>query len=1287
MVKPSKSKHVSSKHLAYSRDGLSPLQQQQHLAHNNQYHQGTHRSQRSNAAVSQMMLASNPTSVNHPFNGPMPAAYYNSLASSTNHTATTNSCTIDLLTKQSPLVPKTSMNTRPAIITGASILSQDFFLKSNGNVESNHATQKQHQPTTDNDRNLSVTMPQDHHTNGNQVDLIDFNPDNSIGHDVEPFSRASLNNQSSRSDCREVDQQANVSSSSDQRPSSKDDTSKPKKYQPPLKHSSRDSVGNLTTRDLINDLKSLIFDEDGASTSYEAQPSTSNGRNPNNIERLYNDQQPTDTREGDNRQYFQSHHPTTTLHLSSEYFKGPQTAPTTDTTVPVAQKAIENTTSRQDILEAKNSSNDKPISCAQNSIMQQAHDNPMIVIAKRNKTDVEEPVPGPSNPAPIGNPIASTSNNTVGILKQTDHSSGGLSTTSQSQADLIDLIPVASNTNEGSARPANNHDHHRKHNSKSSRRAKRHAAHDKRFLTMSKLPTITCAPEVAKQHLEQYNADLPPHWEARLDSHGRVFYIDHQRRTTTWHRPPSTVNVGSSVMKIKVPQSQITEIEVEGRSLGSSNPPPISVSPDAVTGVSTTANAAALVTDQTDQQRALLDRRYTLRRSISTRRPNVTPNIDLDDSGQQSHIVDPVAIKSSGHHPESNVGEIINQDILDGNCMSASSTSRARSYNLCLEQPIAGPSHQQPSPSTSTAHINGGDAITVQQPINEVQSTPIPNKQVNIQLACPQALKFLSRPDFFNQLHMNDEALRLYNQSTYLKYIINKVRKDKNHYERFQHNKYLVDFLNKFSLVHEKLPPGWAMKQDEQGKRFFIDHIHRVTTYVDPRLPTELPLINPSRQPLLDHRTPANMSAVPGQLGGFGPADSRSDTSLSGQNRLASSDGRRRVAVGRSIVNTNTSSSSDNTTQPLPSTSSGQQTPSSVSYEEKIVAFFKLPNISDIIKDKRTSAALMNSSLKEKINQIRKGGVPVLKKFSHDVNLMMIINIFDSEIDAITTAPTSSSTPSSRAQSSRPSINRIIAPGKRDFEEKLRSFYKKLEQKGFGQGPNKLKLSIRRDHILEDAFTKVMTVNAKKDLQRSRLYVSFVGEEGLDYGGPSREFFFLLSRELFNPYYGLFEYSANDTYTVQISPMSRFVDNYHDWFRFSGRMLGLALIHQYLLDAFFTRPFYKALLGLDCSLSDLEYLDAEFHQSLLWVKDSDISDMDLDLTFSVIEEIAGKVVEKELKANGRNVAVTEKNKREYIERMVKWRLERGVSEQTESLVKGFYEVSGSHTDNPAENSV
>lgn len=98
-------------------------------------------------------------------------------------------------------------------------------------------------------------------------------------------------------------------------------------------------------------------------------------------------------------------------------------------------------------------------------------------------------------------------------------------------------------------------------------------------------------------------------------------------------------------------------------------------------------------------------------------------------------------------------------------------------------------------------------------------------------------------------------------------------------------------------------------------------------------------------------------------------------------------------------------------------------------------------------------------------------------------------------------------------------------------------------------------------------------------------------------------------------------------------------------FRFSGRVLGLALVHQYLLDAFFTRPFYKALLRIPCNLSDLESLDSEFHQSLLWMKENDISNDILDLTFSVTEELFGNVVERELKTGGRNINVTEKNKK------------------------------------------
>jgi len=62
-------------------------------------------------------------------------------------------------------------------------------------------------------------------------------------------------------------------------------------------------------------------------------------------------------------------------------------------------------------------------------------------------------------------------------------------------------------------------------------------------------------------------------------------------------------------------------------------------------------------------------------------------------------------------------------------------------------------------------------------------------------------------------------------------------------------------------------------------------------------------------------------------------------------------------------------------------------------------------------------------------------------------------------------------------------------------------------------------------------------------------------------------------------------------------------------------------------------------------LSDLESLDYEFHQSLLWIKDNDISTEMLDLTFSVTEEVFGKVIERELKPGGRSIQVCENNKR------------------------------------------
>lgn len=51
-----------------------------------------------------------------------------------------------------------------------------------------------------------------------------------------------------------------------------------------------------------------------------------------------------------------------------------------------------------------------------------------------------------------------------------------------------------------------------------------------------------------------------------------------------------------------------------------------------------------------------------------------------------------------------------------------------------------------------------------------------------------------------------------------------------------------------------------------------------------------------------------------------------------------------------------------------------------------------------------------------------------------------------------------------------------------------------------------------------------------------------------------------------------------------------------------------------------------------------------------------------------------RIIERELKANGRFVDVTEKNRKDYIERMINWRVRRGTQRQMESLIQGFNEV-------------
>ncbi|KAM4613652.1 itchy E3 ubiquitin protein ligase a [Polymixia lowei] len=239
----------------------------------------------------------------------------------------------------------------------------------------------------------------------------------------------------------------------------------------------------------------------------------------------------------------------------------------------------------------------------------------------------------------------------------------------------------------------------------------------------------------------------------------------------------------------------------------------------------------------------------------------------------------------------------------------------------------------------------------------------------------------------------------------------------------------------------------------------------------------------------------------------------------------------------------------------------------------------------------------------------------------------------------------------------------------RDFKAKVQYFRFWCQQLSM---PQHIKITVTRKTLFEDSFQQIMSFHPQ-DLRR-RLWIIFPGEEGLDYGGVAREWFFLLSHEVLNPMYCLFEYAGKDNYCLQINPASYINPDHLKYFKFIGRFIAMALFHGKFIDTGFSLPFYKRILNKPLALKDLESIDPEFYNSLIWIKDNNIEECGLEMFFSVDKEILGEVTTHELKPDGGNILVTEENKEEYIRLVAEWRLSRGVEEQTQAFFEGFNEV-------------
>jgi len=192
-----------------------------------------------------------------------------------------------------------------------------------------------------------------------------------------------------------------------------------------------------------------------------------------------------------------------------------------------------------------------------------------------------------------------------------------------------------------------------------------------------------------------------------------------------------------------------------------------------------------------------------------------------------------------------------------------------------------------------------------------------------------------------------------------------------------------------------------------------------------------------------------------------------------------------------------------------------------------------------------------------------------------------------------------------------------------DFDNKRAHFRSQIKhQHDHHHSP--LRISVRRAYVLEDSYNQ-LRMRPTQDL-KGRLTVHFQGEEGIDAGGLTREWYQLLSRVIFDKGALLFTTVGNES-TFQPNPNSVYQTEHLSYFKFIGRVVsvfatalnaccwsyviltcrfliiqvGKALFDGQLLDVHFTRSFYKHILGVKVTYHDIEAIDPDYFKNLKWM--------------------------------------------------------------------------------------
>jgi E3 ubiquitin-protein ligase HUWE1 len=235
-----------------------------------------------------------------------------------------------------------------------------------------------------------------------------------------------------------------------------------------------------------------------------------------------------------------------------------------------------------------------------------------------------------------------------------------------------------------------------------------------------------------------------------------------------------------------------------------------------------------------------------------------------------------------------------------------------------------------------------------------------------------------------------------------------------------------------------------------------------------------------------------------------------------------------------------------------------------------------------------------------------------------------------------------------------------------NFDIKRKYFSQSLQLSKSGY---MLRLVVRRSNLFQDSYTQLTSKSGAQ--MRGKIHIRFQDEEGEDAGGVQREWFNSLSHEIFNPDYALFLPAAHG-YAYQPSVFSHVNTEHLSYFKFVGKVVGKALFDGQLLDVHFTRSFYKHMTGTPLNYLDFEDYDPDYFRTLKWILENDVDDLDMD--FSYQQDIFGKKEIKELKPNGRNIAVTNENKAEYIRLICEVKMTEEIRPQIQAFLEGLHSV-------------